>query len=333
MVRSWVAEEGGPPELIEDAKRLLDRLHFLHRCPDSGDAVVLAGWLRGSPKLAAFVKALRKRIAAKTDARSLVLYPYLWDLEYKVATAADLTRIRKGIERDLQLLGRLHRGDPVVRSTLLEGYKATFNDKARDKLLAEAPAPPAAAAQATLVAEQAPPMVRSWVAEEGGPPELIEDAKRLLDRLHASILRVWKTDLYGPMTDQDGKSWPFDSLKGKTTLINLWYTSCGPCRSEVPYLQKLYGHIKDRRDLQIVTLATDRDASLVKSYLEENKFTFPVLYAWPVQHLADGIIAPSSWIVDAGGVFRVENAGFAGDGEQWIQRTLARMESVSKGGQ
>lgn len=37
-------------------------------------------------------------------------------------------------------------------------------------------------------------------------------------------------------TDLNGKTWTKDDLKGHVTVVNVWYSGCGPCRKEMPVL-------------------------------------------------------------------------------------------------
>ena len=62
------------------------------------------------------------------------------------------------------------------------------------------------------------------------------------------------------LTDLDGRKWSTADLKGKVALINLWATWCGPCREELPYVQKLREKMKDRKD--VVILEVDEVAFL-----------------------------------------------------------------------
>jgi thiol-disulfide isomerase/thioredoxin len=133
------------------------------------------------------------------------------------------------------------------------------------------------------------------------------------------------------LSDQHDKTWTLASLKGKTTLINVWATWCGPCRVEHPYLQKLYERIKDRDDIQLITLNIDEDRSLVEPYLKENNLSFPSIYANSfVKEFAGSIGIPTSWISDSTGTIRYETLGFGGDGEQWLEQTLKQIESVGE---
>jgi thiol-disulfide isomerase/thioredoxin len=63
-------------------------------------------------------------------------------------------------------------------------------------------------------------------------------------------------------------------------LINVWATWCGPCQAELPKLEKLYEKVKDRSDLQILTLTIDEDLGAVAPFMKEKGYTFPVLPAY-----------------------------------------------------
>jgi thiol-disulfide isomerase/thioredoxin len=130
-------------------------------------------------------------------------------------------------------------------------------------------------------------------------------------------------------TDQNGKTWTPDDLKGKTTLINVWATWCGPCQRELPLLQQLYEQVKDRKDIRVITLNVDQDQSLVRPYLQKNKFSFPALFAESfVREFAGPIGIPTTWISDVTGTIRSEELGFGGDSLGWIPQTLKKIENV-----
>lgn len=129
--------------------------------------------------------------------------------------------------------------------------------------------------------------------------------------------------------DRGGKTWTLANLKGKTTLLNVWATWCGPCRNELPHLQKLYDQVKQREDVQVVTLNVDDNIGLVEPYLKENNFTFPVLFTKEyVDALVGPLGIPTNWIADRGASLKLESVGFGGDGEGWIRDTLAEIERI-----
>jgi thiol-disulfide isomerase/thioredoxin len=128
------------------------------------------------------------------------------------------------------------------------------------------------------------------------------------------------------LADQNGKTWALRDIQGKTTLMNVWATWCGPCRAELPYLQKLHEKLKDRQDVQVITFNIDENIALIEPFLKENKYTFPVLLA---KSFMDGFArssgVPANWIADRAASIRFEAEGFAMDGDKWIKQTLEQM--------
>jgi thiol-disulfide isomerase/thioredoxin len=63
---------------------------------------------------------------------------------------------------------------------------------------------------------------------------------------------------------------------GKLLMINVWATWCGPCRHEMPSLQRLADKIGGER-LELVGLSVDEDEHVVREYLIEHRISFPSL--------------------------------------------------------
>jgi len=80
------------------------------------------------------------------------------------------------------------------------------------------------------------------------------------------------------LRDIDGKSVSLSELKGNVVIMSFWATWCGPCKEEMPHLQKMYGDLKDQ-GLTVLSIATDdaRSASRVKPFIKKNGYSFPVL--------------------------------------------------------
>jgi thiol-disulfide isomerase/thioredoxin len=132
------------------------------------------------------------------------------------------------------------------------------------------------------------------------------------------------------LADLSGKTWKLTNLEGKSILINLWATWCGPCNAELPHLQKLYNQMKDRPDFQILTFNVDEDLGAVEPFLKQKGYTFPVL---PAYSFARGILdvngIPQNWVVDPMGVWRWTQIGFL-EGQHWADDMIKRLESVKK---
>ncbi|MCZ8298504.1 TlpA family protein disulfide reductase [Flavobacterium sp.] len=72
-------------------------------------------------------------------------------------------------------------------------------------------------------------------------------------------------------TTLDGQLITIDDLKGKPTLINLWFTSCSPCIEEMPVLNEL--KLKYGEKFNFLSITMD-SKSKVKKLLEKHEFTF-----------------------------------------------------------
>lgn len=67
-----------------------------------------------------------------------------------------------------------------------------------------------------------------------------------------------------------GKTWTKDALKGRVTVINVWYSGCGPCRREMPILSTW----KDKYpDVQFVS-ANFENVDKVKQITEKEGFNW-----------------------------------------------------------
>ena len=110
------------------------------------------------------------------------------------------------------------------------------------------------------------------------------------------------------LTDQYGNSHTLSDYKGKTVFLNFWATWCGPCKSEMPDIQKLYeSYGENSEDLVVLAVANpggqDVSQEEIEQFLEDNGYTFPVLMDDTGITLAYyGISAfPTTFMIDSGG--------------------------------
>jgi thiol-disulfide isomerase/thioredoxin len=130
------------------------------------------------------------------------------------------------------------------------------------------------------------------------------------------------------LSDLQGRKWSLADLKGKVVLVNLWATWCGPCRQELPYVQKLRDQLKDRKDVLVLTLNIDQEVGMIEPFMKENKYSFPVLLG---QTYAEGQgvnSIPRNWVVSFDGKVIYEGIGFGNDGEEWIKKATQMIEKV-----
>jgi thiol-disulfide isomerase/thioredoxin len=131
------------------------------------------------------------------------------------------------------------------------------------------------------------------------------------------------------LTDLQGKTWSLARLEGKTVLINVWATWCGPCVAEHPEFQKLYDKLKDRPDVSVLSFNVDEDMGKVAPYLAEHKYTFPVIPAGDVvDAVAPQLAIPRNWLVDRSGKLAWEQIGYGYDGK-WSEMMVGKLDEVA----
>ena len=80
------------------------------------------------------------------------------------------------------------------------------------------------------------------------------------------------------LRDMNGRVVALSDLRGKVVLLNFWATWCGPCRVEMPAMERLY-RAYDRKDFEILAVSTDaQGVAVTRPFQQENKLTFPILH-------------------------------------------------------
>ena len=130
------------------------------------------------------------------------------------------------------------------------------------------------------------------------------------------------------LMDLDGRKWSLADLKGKVAFINLWATWCGPCRLELPYVEKLREQLKGRKDVVVLTLNIDEDVGLVQPFMNEKKYTFPVLLGEAYANSQGINSIPRNWVVAVDGKVMFEGIGFGNDGDAWMKKAAEVIEKV-----
>ena len=110
--------------------------------------------------------------------------------------------------------------------------------------------------------------------------------------------------------DLDGAAWTMADGRGRITWVNLWATSCEPCRTEMPAMQRLAEAYGD--ELLILGLDRGESRESVVGFATRYGVSYPILldpnlansHRWS---LDPGL--PRHWFVDADGVVVREVVG------------------------
>lgn len=129
------------------------------------------------------------------------------------------------------------------------------------------------------------------------------------------------------LRDLKGNLVDFKTFKGKVIFLNLWATWCGPCRSEMPSIQKLYDE-SDRTKVVFVMLSLDENRleGKVKKYAQEKQFSFPVYM--PSGRLTSQLsvdVIPTTFVIDQSGAIALKETGMKNYGTTKFKKFLEKL--------
>lgn len=103
----------------------------------------------------------------------------------------------------------------------------------------------------------------------------------------------------------DGETIDLGDLKGKGVILNFWASWCGPCRAEMPALQRIHERYAER-GIQVLALNltfTD-DLKAVRGFRELYQLTMPILLDrdGAVMRRYEVSAVPTTFFIGPGGV-------------------------------
>jgi len=129
-------------------------------------------------------------------------------------------------------------------------------------------------------------------------------------------IRVYETGSAPNFTlkDIDGETIELDTTRGKWVFLHFWASWCGPCRKEMPAIQRMSELIQDQK-LAIVLVNTAENEDTIFSFLGETGTELNSLMdrdglvteAWQPRGL------PTTFIIDPNGLVRFQAIG----GREW----------------
>ena len=105
------------------------------------------------------------------------------------------------------------------------------------------------------------------------------------------------------LPDLNGKIHHLSDYRGKWVVVNYWATWCPPCLDELPELEAFYSD-HHKRDAVVVGINyEDNDPADLKSFVDQNMLTYPILRADLERPPAFGRLygLPTSFIISPDG--------------------------------
>jgi thiol-disulfide isomerase/thioredoxin len=147
------------------------------------------------------------------------------------------------------------------------------------------------------------------------------------------------------LLDGGGRPLALSAVIGKATVVNFWATWCGPCRVELPELQKLYNELGGK-GLVVLPVNVDHPAlrkdmfgqdtarvrPRVESFAASSGLTLPMYYVdGPTQaQLGLGTIPLTVLLDRKGGVVRMYE-GYSEEGMRDMRELVAQLVAESSG--
>ncbi len=128
------------------------------------------------------------------------------------------------------------------------------------------------------------------------------------------------------LKDLQGNTHTLDANKGKVVLVQFWATYCGPCRKEMPTMNKMTKQLeKEGVPFKILAIDMGEGEADVKKFVDQVKPEFTILLDESGKSIQDWKVfaVPSNFIIDPQGNIRYTLFG----GVDWADSKL--LEKIS----
>ncbi len=105
------------------------------------------------------------------------------------------------------------------------------------------------------------------------------------------------------LTGLDGQKVSLSNFRGKNVYLNFFATWCPPCKSEMPYMEKLSKEYKDK-NLVVIAVDLGEGRDTVEDFISKNQYSFKVLLD-SKQTVAEKYAVtsiPASYFIDKNGI-------------------------------
>jgi len=113
------------------------------------------------------------------------------------------------------------------------------------------------------------------------------------------------------LKSHSGKNIKLSELRGEVVMLNFWASWCGPCRKEMPLLEKIHKKYK-RLGFTLLGVNVEENSKAAKNYLKDVKVSFPILFDTTnkTSKLYNVSAMPTTILIDRNGNKRFLHKGY-----------------------
>ena len=119
----------------------------------------------------------------------------------------------------------------------------------------------------------------------------------------------------------EGGNLRLEEYRGQVVLINFWASWCGPCRQEMPLLDRLHHRYEDT-GFAVLGVNVEGEVKPAQEIVDKTNVTFPVLIDedQKVSEMYNLEAMPSTVVVDRDGIVRYIHRGYKpGDEAKYVE--------------
>lgn len=128
------------------------------------------------------------------------------------------------------------------------------------------------------------------------------------------------------LKSRSGKNIKLSELRGQVVLLNFWASWCGPCRKEMPVLEKIHKKYK-RLGFTLLGVNVEENSNAAKNYLKDIKVSFPILFdnTNKTSKLYDVSAMPTTILIDRNGNQRFIHKGYKAGYEKKYRTQIKKL--------
>jgi peroxiredoxin len=123
------------------------------------------------------------------------------------------------------------------------------------------------------------------------------------------------------VTTLDGAEVSLDELRDSVVVLDFWATWCGPCRRELPMVQKTYEDFKEK-NVAVLAVSVDSDTSAVRPYAAKHNLTLPIAFGRELGGAYGASSIPMLVVIDGRGQIRYVHTGYHPDLEEVLPEEI-----------